>query len=607
MAEFHFLRPEWLLLAPVGLVLAVVLLRARLGGGGWQKVVEPALQRFVLERAAIGGGRPWPVIVALLATVLAALALAGPTWERQPVPAYRANDALVIAFDLSRSMDATDVTPSRLARAKLKLLSLLERRAGGEIALVVFSSHAFTVTPLTTDARTVASLVGSLSTDIMPSQGSLPATGLAKAADLLRQAGSTGGEILLISDADITDEDTIMARDLRAEGMRTSVLAVGTQEGAPIPDSQGGFVTDRSGQVVVPRLDLSGLREIAQTGGGRFAQLAPDERDLDALFPRLQSAGFGTAEAADGDDYAADVWRDQGIWLALILLPVLALAFRRGWVCALACIWLVAPPRAEAFEWMELWKRADQRGLDAFQSNDAARAAELFEDPQWRGAAEYRAEAYESSAATLDGSASVDGLYNRGNALARAGQLEAAIESYDRALELDPDNEDARYNRDLVAELLEQNQDEQEGEDESQSSQDQQSSDSGDSGEQQQEGESDASQQENQSAQDASDSASDKQQGAQQPSDSQADASGDQSREELADAEQQEEGPPPDGQALPEDIEQWASDQAADQWLRRVPQDPGGLLRRKFLYQYQRMGIDQDGNYVWPGEEDRPW
>jgi Ca-activated chloride channel family protein len=607
MDEFHFLRPGWLALLPIGLVLAWLLLRAHLGSGGWQKIVEPALQRYVLEQAAVAGGRRWPLAAAALLSLIAALALAGPTWERQPVPAYRSNDALVVAFDLSRSMDATDVAPSRLARAKLKLLSLLDRRPGGEIALVVFSSHAFTVTPLTTDARTVASLVGSLYTDIMPSQGSLPAIGLEKAADLLRQAGVGGGEILLVSDADITDEDTVVARDLRASGIRVSVLAVGTEEGAPIPDSQGGFVADRSGQVVVPRLDTSGLRRLAQIGGGRFAQLSPDERDLDALFPRLTSNGFTAGEAA-GDDYAADVWRDQGVWLALLLLPVLALAFRRGWVCVLVFACLAAPPpAAEAFEWSDLWQRPDQRGIDALRANDPARAADLFEDPQWRGVAEYRAEEYESSAATLNAATTVDGLYNRGNALARAGQLEAAIESYDQALEMDPENQDARYNRDLVAELLEQNKDEQQGDDESQSSDEQQSGDSGDSGEEQQEGEGEASDDQSQSAQDSSESSSQQQDGAQQPSDSESDANGDDKREELADAEQQEDGPPPEGQPLPEDIEQWASDQAADQWLRRVPQDPGGLLRRKFLYQYQRMGVDQDGNYVWPGDSERPW
>ena len=131
----------------------------------------------------------WPLIASLCGWVLAVVALAGPAWERLPVPAFRSEEALVVAFDLSRSMDATDVEPSRLARARLKLLDLLEWRTAGQTALVVFSTHAFTVTPLTTDTRTIAALAGAVNTDIMPTQGSSLSSGLEKAATLLRQTG----------------------------------------------------------------------------------------------------------------------------------------------------------------------------------------------------------------------------------------------------------------------------------------------------------------------------------------------------------------------------------------------------------------------------------
>ena len=605
MAEFHFLRPLWLLLIPVGLVLAWALLRSRARGGNWARLVEPALQKHVLVRPQVLKERGWPLAAVIAATIVASLALAGPAWERLPVPVYRSDDALVVALDLSRSMDATDVEPSRLARAKLKLLALLERRSGGEMALVVFSAHAFTVTPLTTDNRTIGALVGSLYTSIMPSQGSYPEAGLEKAEQLLRQAGIPGGEILLITDATIGESALTLARRLRGEGVRLSVLAVGTEEGAPIPDAAGGFVTDRAGQVVVPTLNLASLRRLAQTGGGRFAQLAPDERDLAALFP--ETIG-GASVAGDAEaDVEADIWRDQGVWLAVLLLPFAALAFRRGWIIVwLAAIGLAGLPSepAFAFEWMDLWKRPDRRGLEALERNEAARASELFEDPGWRGVAQYRAEAYAASADTLASDTTALGLYNRGNALARAGRLEEALDAYDRALELEPENEDARYNRDLVEKLLEQQNDGQNEEQQqnAQSNSGEQSADAAESGEQPDGSETDQSQASSNSSEstDPSD---------QQASDASSDDRGDElDQESVADAEDESERqPPPQARALPDDIEQWASDQAADQWLRRVPQDPGGLLRRKFLYQYQRLGVDQDGNYVWPGDETEPW
>jgi Ca-activated chloride channel family protein len=203
MPEFHFLRPLWLLALPAGLWLTWRLLGRSGARGNWLAVVDARLQPYVLAEAAAYGARRWPLLAAIAVWSTATFALAGPTWERLPVPAFRADEALVIALDLSRSMDAADIEPSRLARARLKLLSLLELRAGGQAALVVYSAHAFTVTPLTTDTRTIASLVNALNTGIMPSRGSYPEAGLQRAGLLLEQAGMTRGEILVMTDAEV--------------------------------------------------------------------------------------------------------------------------------------------------------------------------------------------------------------------------------------------------------------------------------------------------------------------------------------------------------------------------------------------------------------------
>ena len=136
--EFHFLRPLWLLLVPLAALALWWWLRARSAGGAWQRIVEPQLQSHVLVSGNSSSSLRVPLIVATGIIICAAIALAGPSFERLPVPAYRSDSALVVALDLSRSMDASDVAPSRLTRAKIKLLSLLERRSEGETALVVF-------------------------------------------------------------------------------------------------------------------------------------------------------------------------------------------------------------------------------------------------------------------------------------------------------------------------------------------------------------------------------------------------------------------------------------------------------------------------------------
>ena len=609
MAEFHFLRPLWLVMLPVGAWLIWQLLRGRADSGGWRSVVAAELRAYVLAEPEVLRDSRLALVAALVAWVIAGVALAGPTWERLPVPAFRSDEALVVALDLSRSMDAGDVEPSRLARAKLKLLDLLERRAAGQTALVVFTTAAFTVTPLTTDTRTISSLVNAVSTDIMPTRGSSLAAGLEKSAALLRQTGLSSGDILLMTDSEVDDADLDLARDLASEGFKVSVLAVGTEQGAPIPQAEGGFVNDDNGRVVVPQLDAARLQRLASASNGRFARLVASDRDLDALFPAPAAVPLDVTldGSGGGEQYEADVWRDRGAWLAALLLPLLALTFRRGWICVLAFVFVLPAPRAHAFEWQDLWQNRDQRGYEALQSEQAARAAELFENPEWRSAAQYRAEQFEDSAATLADLDTADGHYNRGNALAKAGALEPAIAEYDRALELEPNHEDARYNRDLVAQFLKDNPQEQQ---QPQNQGEPQEGEQGDSSQsQQQDGQQqDGQQGDQQGEQGESGDSRAGQDGAEQPEEpNDGEPQGEEQTEQDANAGEE----PANGEEQapgPEDVEKWASEQAAEQWLRRVPQDPGGLLRRKFLYQYQRLGVDQNGNRVEAGTaERRPW
>ena len=586
MADFHFVRPFWLLLLPVCIWLVWRLARGSTNAGRWRSWVDEALQPLVLTAAdsALHGKR-WLLSGAAAACMLAVLALAGPTWERMPVPALRSSEALVVVLDLSRSMDAGDVEPSRLERSKLKLLSLLQRRDSGQTGLVVFSAHAFTVTPLTTDTRTIAALVSSLSSDIMPSRGSYPEAGISRAAQLLRQAAASRGGILLVSDSGVSPAAIELAGELRSEGMTLHVMAVGTEQGGPIPQAGGGFLSDGSGQVVVNRVNHSALQRLAEAGGGRFSVLTPDDRDLDRLFAGA-SAPAGVL-ADDGEELRTEIWRDRGVWLVLLLLPLLALSFRRGWVVVCVVMLTLPGQRAEALTWADLWLRPDQQGRAAFESEDHERASELFEDPAWRAAAQYRAGQFESSAQTLASAQSADEHYNRGNAQARAGAFAEAIQSYDQALEIDPEHEDARFNRDL---LMQQPPQQSQGD----------SGGEGESGDESESQESDRNQGDEQpESSSGEDQESRREQGA--------DEGDEQAQQQPAPAEAGEEPPEGDPVPTPGELEEWASEQAAEQWLRRIPEDPGGLLRRKFLYQYQRLGIDQDGNYVWPGDEEQPW
>ena len=605
-AEFHFLRPEWLWAVPAVIGITIMLARRHLAPGSWQAVVDPALVPYVLSTGQIQGltYRWWLI---LIGGILAALALAGPSWNRVEQPVFRSEQAIVIALDLSRSMDAQDLTPSRLTRARLKILDILEERSSGQTALVVYSSNAFTVTPLTTDADTVAALVNSLSTDIMPSRGSYPLAAINKGRQLLEQAGVGFGEVLLITDGGSSPAAEQAADELNAAGYTLSVLAVGTADGAPIPRAGGGFVTDRAGNIAVPRLETAGLRQLAAAGGGRFAEMTADDSDIEYL---LSGAAGATGSSESDENLATDQWQEEGPWLLLLLVPIAALAFRKGLVLSLLVFMLPVAEPAHALSWQDLWQTKDQQAQKLLEEGSPADAAALFDDPNWRAVASYQAGDYTGSAAGFAGLDDIDSLYNLGNSMARLGEFETAIDAYEEVLELDPGNEDAAYNLDLIRDMMEQQQDSQDGDQGNQ----QNSAESG-GGAQQSEGQAESDQ--SGEAGEAGDPGAEGQQGESAVRDEEAQNQADleamqqeleraaqQAMEQSAEAQEQQGMTEAEAEAMRRAQEQ---QQAMEQWLRRIPNDPGGLLRRKFRYQYQRLGRDQDGNNLWPDDETNPW
>lgn len=603
MDSCHLLRPDWLWLFLPLLVLLWILARRRARAGSWRAVCDPQLLPFILQGREVKQG--WlPLLFVAIGGVLAILSLSGPVCEQRETPVFREQSALVIALDLSRSMDAADLKPSRLTRARLKLVDVLQQRQEGQTALLVYAAEAFAVTPLTQDSNTIIAQAGSLTTDLLPAQGSRTDLALDKASDLLQQAGIPRGDILLITDGINGQLEKLQAA---AGNHRLSILGVGTAAGAPIKSQGGGFVTDKSGAIVVPKLDESSLRELAMSQGGRYAAITADNRDLQYI---LQAVDGKQEESSESDNLKTDQWVEEGPWLLLPLLVLAALAFRRGYLAVLVLVIMPLGNDAYAFELKDLFFNSEQQAQQQLDAGDAKAAAQNFTNPEWKAAAHYRAGEFEEAANALAGSESVDGLYNRGNALANMGVLDKALEAYEAALEKNPDHEDAKYNRDLVKKELEKQQQENQGED----------------GEKSEDGEGESSD-EKQDGQQGEQQSEDKQQGdqqsqEQQPGDSeqQQGSDGEKQSAKPEDAEQQEQQETEQQQAQqgekddePGDKEQQSLEQseqeqdekkdgkpeqhiqqsseekiATEQWLRRIPDDPGGLLRRKFEHQYQQ-------------------
>ncbi|MCB1638336.1 MAG: VWA domain-containing protein, partial [Thiothrix sp.] len=331
MADLHFLFPHWLwLLLLIPLLWLFYWLRGR-DNSGWDTLVDPALAPFVLSGRARKRRLPAFVLASLL-TLLAVLSMAGPAWEKRETPTFRLQQSVVVGLDLSISMLAQDVAPNRMDRARFKLLDLLKLRRDGQTGLVVFAGDAFVVAPLTDDTRTIAAQVQNLGPDIMPVQGSRLELAISKAVELLQQAKSPQGGILLVTDG-VSDAGRarLAAADALKAGYTVSILALGTGKGAPIPLANGSFLMDAGGRTVMPGLDEAALRSIASDGGGLYRQAQIGDADLQQLESFWTSALDG-AELVSGQERQFDQWFNEGVWLALLLVPFMALLFRRGWL-----------------------------------------------------------------------------------------------------------------------------------------------------------------------------------------------------------------------------------------------------------------------------------
>ncbi|MCG7562327.1 VWA domain-containing protein [Pseudoalteromonas sp. McH1-42] len=630
MTEFIFIRPAllWLLL-PWLLLTGIQWIKRHRSNDG--QLIAPHLAQFVLEDGPRkqGSSTPWLVSLLLLLSILAA---AGPSFEKHTVPVFKSKQARVLVMDMSYSMYATDIQPNRLTQARFKTLDMIGQFTEGDTALVAYAGDAFVVSPLTDDIKTLENLVPSLSPEIMPSKGANVLAGLDQAKILLDQAGYADGEIILISDEVEQDELADISDLFNGTNYTLHVYGIGTLEGAPIGLPEGGFLKDRYGQIVVPKLDPERLSALASRQGGRYATYTHSDSDIKTFAPNK------VTDLDSNEQPGEALWHlDAGKYLLFIIVP-LALWLMRSQPLTLAIlvVALIQPQVGYSADWSNWFKNQDQQALESYQQGDFEQA-QSAQDPVLKGTALYKAGEYAQAAEQLKHATSAIGLYNYGNALAKSGQLDEAIAAYEQALQLDPDFTQAQDNKQLVEDLKAQQQEsqqqngdqsdnqnqsgdqqdqQQDGEqqqDGQQQGNDQQSDQQQESGQQQQGGEqqesnqqgeqqngeqSDSDAQEQQSSdsdragQSDNDNAPELAQSAaqneQQEQAEQSAQSAQQAQQQAADGEEQSERAQQLMQSRPLTPQEKEKAQQLDQLLRKVPDDPAILLRNKMLLESQQ-------------------
>ena len=544
IANWHWQRPLWLLCVPLILALAIFLENRTLVTGDWAEYIDGHLLSYLsLEDGKQSGhfGTTQLRLFAWISLVLAAIALAGPAWNKTEQPPLKNTARTIIVADMTMSMFANDVQPSRLVRLKFKLRELLKSIPDGELALVAYSGDAHIVSPLTDDYRAIDNLIPALSPEIFPAIGSNPETAFNLVTTLLENQSEGYNSVVLFTDEILESSERRIIEGYSNAIDQLIVVGVGSAQGGPIPLPSGRFLKDSQGNIVSAQLDGQRLTAFAGKANGRYLELSSDNTDIESILRMLKASAAGTQIDANTNrenrKITMDQWEDRGGYFALAIVPFFLCLFRRGYLLALVLsvtLTVLHSPQLQAQEpeagleqqdtqgesestqeleiqpdklWKRLWQNPNQRGATALEDNQTRKAAQTFRDPEWQSIAENRGGNYAKATQTINqileqkdqiADKKAELLYNKGFNLAYAGDLQQASNTFADALSLREDFPEAEKAKAIVDQLLEQNEQNQNSQDNGSQDSDQQDSDQQDSDQQ------DGDSQQNDSQQDSS-------------------------------------------------------------------------------------------------------
>lgn len=319
---FRFEHPYYLyLLLLIPLLLLLHLHRNALQKKRWKEYGDPALMA-TLAAAVSPARRTWHIVLQLIALTLCIFMLAGPQFGSKLEKVKRQGSELMIALDVSRSMNAQDIAPSRMDKAKQTLSKLIDELSNDKIGLIVFAGNAYTQLPITADYVSAKMFLNTISTDLVPVQG----TAIGAALDLASRSFGTKTDadraVIIITDGENHEDDALeKAKACLQQGIKVHVIGMGLPKGAPIPLGRANdFHKDKQGNVVISKLNEEMCQQIAQAGGGVYVRSDNSNAALKMLLQEL-----GKMNQADIESTVYTEYDDQFpslAWLLLFLLLI---------------------------------------------------------------------------------------------------------------------------------------------------------------------------------------------------------------------------------------------------------------------------------------------
>ena len=563
----HFNRPTWLLLIPIVWLLASLF--------SWQRsdkalktIVAAHLLPFLTDTNHSGSIQKW---LGLVSISLFVIGLSGISFSKTETELYSPKQKTVFIVDQSLSLYATDVRPNRLTRQKQILRDILNGDLEGEMALIAYAGDAYVVSPFTQDRKTLTHFLVALDPLIMPLYGSNLADALDLAQQLINPEDAPYTSFIVLTD-DITPADEAQLTKVASAKISLEIISLGTAEGATmqLPDGQ---ILRHEGITARAKTPVEQIEKATIAAGGHY---------YDHQISATQLAQVGhhasTAQQATKSQFSGLTWQERGHWFALPFLFWLLWQFRSGYILMLLLAVGLSGKEATASP-LDWFKTNDQRAQQAFDQGDWQSAAELFQEQRWKAASHYAGEAYDKAAQQLQPIAnSAADFYNLGNALALQQDLKAAAKAYQEALARQPDLQAAKENLNYVQKQLDEQAQQQQEQQNPQQSDDSSPSDS------------DTDQEPPSSPQKSNDDVNKKP----QKQDNNSENRDNQKDSNASDSTRSE----------PNEHSQAEQQQALEQWLRQIQDDPGTLLQRKLWYLHQERRNENRFNQ----EEGRqPW
>ncbi|MBI3005938.1 MAG: VWA domain-containing protein [Ignavibacteriales bacterium] len=416
----------------------------------------------------------------LLSLAFLILAAANPQVGTRLEEIKREGIDLFVALDVSLSMKAEDIKPSRLEKAKRDVSALLKKLSGDRVGLIVFAGDAFVQFPLTVDYAAADLFISAVDVESVPTPGTMIGLAVERAMKSFSTDLPTQKAIIVVTDGENTEGDVLGAvEEAKKSGVRVYTVGMGTAEGGPIPiyDANGqrvDFKRDRTGSVVVTRLDESMLQEIALSTGGKYRRATSAGNEIDEIFNELASlekTEFGVKQVAGFES------RYQFPLAAAIVLLILenVLSERKGrfilrvkkllpaFGVFAAILAFVSQASAQTVR-SHVNDGNKSFGKRNYTDAEVAYKKALEKDPKSReaqfnlGDAYYKQERFDEAGRQFNTSAIAMGsdvdraqtYYNLGNSLFRASKIKESIEAYKQSLRLNPNDDDARYNLELA-------------------------------------------------------------------------------------------------------------------------------------------------------------